>query len=94
MEDELKQPFPQQYESYGSSGGGCTFFNTYYVVGAGLTTSAANASLLGYDGQINSFTCKKLNKSADVTNWGGFYTATDTYCCPSCFPNCGASGSW
>jgi hypothetical protein len=91
-----KSPFAEQYNQFEmqANRAGCSFMNTYYVVGVGLTTSAAHANLANYDGAINSFTCKKLNKNSDLTDWGGFYTSVDTYCCPSCFPRCGAGGSW
>jgi len=74
-----------------SSKGGCSFSNTIYVYGIGLTSSAAASNLIhSVDGSsINSFSCRKLNATPELTNWGGFYTSTNTYCCRP-----GSGGSW
>lgn len=88
----VKAEFDTHMQNYDSRIG-CSFWNTYYLVGAGATTSAANANLqfiIATDDFVNGFTCRKLNSSPDVTNWGGFYTSTNTYCCGGG----GAGGSW
>ncbi len=88
-------PVAGHIREFATPGAGCDLMNTYYVFGIGFTRAAAEANrIASSSGEINDFTCKKLNTTPDVTNWGGFYTATDTYCCPDCFPRCGGGGSW
>lgn len=92
LENSVKTEFDTHMQNFDLRGG-CSFWNTYYLIGAGATTSAANANLvyvMATDDFVNGFTCRKLNSSPDVTNWGGFYTSTNTYCCGGG----GASGSW
>ena len=73
--------------------GGCSIENTYYIFGIGLTTSAAVANLvdsINHPAHVNSFECRSLSTTTEITNWGGFYTATNTYCCHFN----GSGGSW
>lgn len=86
-----KLEFDAHMTNFSSRGGGCSFANTIYVFGIGLTTSAAASNLIhSVEGSsINSFSCRKLNAAPELTNWGGFYTSTNTYCCRP-----GSGGSW
>lgn len=66
--------------------GGCSFFNTYYTVGMGLTAGAANANFLhnlwsDLDGEYsNHRSCRNLG-GAESTHVGHIYVTSMAFCC-------------
>lgn len=67
-------------------GGGCSFWNTHYTVGAGLTAGAANANFLhnlwdDLDGDYSEYkSCRSLG-SAESTHVGHVYITSMAFCC-------------
>lgn len=71
-----------------SSGGGCSFWDTYYVFGIGMTDAAASADLeysMAHSSYAHNSHCTKLNTRPQASHLSvGIFevsTLTNTYCC-------------
>lgn len=93
MDKEAKLEYTLHVENFELSARGCSIANTKYVYGIGLTQAAATANLeFSIDDEQNGgrLDCRRLGTTS-ITNWGGFYTAMNTYCCDG---TGGSGGSW
>lgn len=88
--DENKKGYDDYVIAYNGRGG-CHWSNQMIAYGFGFTQAGALADLQWtLNNEVNYFRCRSLNSNAEITNWGGFYTATITFCCGGS----GAGGSW
>lgn len=88
--DENKKGY-NDYVSVYSGRGGCHWSNQVIAYGFSFTQAGAVSDLQWtLNNEVNHFGCRQINSQAEVTNWGGFYTATITFCCGGG----GAGGSW
>lgn len=85
-----KKTYENYLEIYNGRGG-CHFSDQVIAFGFGFSQAGAMADLeWTLNNSVNNFYCKRISPRAEISDWGGFYTATVTFCCR----NGGNGGSW